>query len=87
MSAAAGFAGSPASSKPAPTIPPFYVQSPDEEEIRAVGWYMRRSRRGRAVFLGHSAAAAEAWLRELLVEQRKREQRKRAKSRVRKGGK
>jgi hypothetical protein len=50
---------------PAPRVPPFYVQVPDEVEIRAIGWYMRRTRKGPPVFLGHSAAAAEAYLREL----------------------
>lgn len=65
--------------EPPPAIPPFYVQSPDEEEIRALGWYMRRTRRGPPVFLGHSAAAAELWLHRQLDEQRgKRKRRKRA---------
>lgn len=56
-----------------PAVPPFYVQSPapDDEEVRAIGWYMRRSRKGPAVYLGHSAAAAEVWLREELGRQRK----------------
>lgn len=58
--------------KPVPAIPPFYVQSPDEEEIRAIGWYMRRTRKGPVVYLGHSAAAAEIWLWRLLDEQRTR---------------
>jgi hypothetical protein len=42
-----------------PAVPPFYVQSPapDDEEVRAIGWYMRRS--------------AEVWLREELGRQRK----------------
>jgi hypothetical protein len=48
---------------PAP-IAVFYVQVPDEVETRAVGWYMRRTRKGPPEYLGHSAAAAEAWLRE-----------------------
>lgn len=56
--------------KPAPAIPPFYVQAPDEEEIRAIGWYMRRTRGGPVVFLGHSAAAAEVWLRRQVDEQK-----------------
>ena len=55
--------------EPAPAIPPFYVQSPDEDEIRAIGWYMRCTRKGPPVFLGHSAAAAEAWLRIQIAEQ------------------
>jgi hypothetical protein len=65
--------------KPPPAIPPFYVQAPDEEEIRAIGWYMRRTRGGPVVYLGHSAAAAEVWLRRQLDEQlakRKRRGRK-----------
>jgi hypothetical protein len=49
--------------EPAPAVPPFYVQVPDEEEIRAVGWYMRQTRDGPPIFLGHSAVAAEVWLR------------------------
>lgn len=49
--------------EPAPAVPPFYVQTPDERELRAVGWYMRRERGGEAVYLGHSAIAAELWLR------------------------
>jgi hypothetical protein len=57
---------------PAPAIPPFYVQAPDEEEIRAIGWYMRRTRGGPPVYLGHSAAAAEVWLRRELDQQRER---------------
>jgi hypothetical protein len=48
--------------KPAP-IAVYYVQVPDEIETRAVGWYMRRTRTGEPEYLGHSAAAAEAWLR------------------------
>ena len=47
---------------PAP-IAVFYVQVPDEEETRSVGWHMRMTRKGKPVYLGHSAAAAEAWLR------------------------
>jgi hypothetical protein len=62
--------------KPTPAIPPFYVQAPDEEEIRAIGWYMRRTRAGPAVYLGHSAAAAEMWLRGQLDEQRAKRKRK-----------
>lgn len=49
--------------KPAPAVPPFYVEVPDEDEIRAIGWYMRQTRDGPAIFLGHSAIAAEVWLR------------------------
>jgi hypothetical protein len=63
---------------PAPAIPPYFVQRPDEREIRAIGWYMRQTRRGPVIFLGHSAAAAEVWLRRRLDEQRdKRAKRKR----------
>lgn len=47
-----------------PEVPPFYVQLPDEVEIRAVGWYMRLTRGGPPVYLGHSASAAEIWLRQ-----------------------
>lgn len=61
--------------KPAPAIPPFYVQIPDEEEIRACGWYMRRTRGGPAVFLGHSAAAAEIWLRRQVDKQTRKKTR------------
>jgi hypothetical protein len=57
---------------PAPAIPPFYVEAPDEEEIRAIGWYMRRSRSGPPIFLGHSASAAEAWLQRELAGQKDR---------------
>jgi len=64
---------------PAPAIPPFYVQVPDEEEIRAIGWYMRRTRNGPAVYLGHSAAAAEVWLRRQVDKQLAKRKRKRAK--------
>lgn len=63
---------------PSPAIPPFYVQAPDEIEIRALGWYMRRTRGGPPVYLGHSAAAAEHWLRTELERQRSRRPRKRA---------
>lgn len=52
--------------EPGPAVPPFYVQVPDEEEIRAVGWYMRQTRDGPPIFLGHSAVAAEVWLRRRL---------------------
>jgi hypothetical protein len=62
--------------RPAPAIPPFYVQSPDEEEIRAIGWHMRVKRNEPPVYLGHSAAAAEVWLRRLLDEQRSKRRRK-----------
>jgi len=51
---------------PAPAVPPFYVQVPDELEIRATGWYMRQTRGGPPIFLGHSAIAAEVWLRRQL---------------------
>lgn len=66
--------------EPPPAVPPFYVQAPDEVEIRALGWYMRETRGGPPVFLGHSAAAAELWLHQLLEKQRspKRKVRKRA---------
>lgn len=46
-----------------PEVPPFYVESPDELELRARGWYMRLTRDGEAIFLGHSATAAMVWLR------------------------
>jgi hypothetical protein len=49
--------------QPPPEVPPFYVEAPDEIELRARGWYMRPTRRGEAVFLGHSATAAMVWLR------------------------
>jgi len=52
--------------EPTPAVPPFYVQVPDEDEIRATGWYMRRTRDGPPIFLGHSAIAAEVWLRRQL---------------------
>jgi len=52
--------------EPAPAVPPFYVHVPDEEEIRAAGWYMRQTRDGPPIFLGHSAVAAEVWLRRQL---------------------
>jgi hypothetical protein len=45
-----------------PAIPPFYVWTPDDKEIRAAGWYMRQAQDGPPIFLGHSAAAAEVWL-------------------------
>ncbi|MDX6609016.1 MAG: hypothetical protein QOF85_941 [Solirubrobacterales bacterium] len=61
---------------PPPAIPPFYVQAPDEEEIRAIGWYMHRTRGGPAVYLGHSAAAAEVWLRRQVDEQLAKRKRK-----------
>jgi hypothetical protein len=71
--------------KPAPAIPPFFVQLPDatlDEQVRAVGWYMRRTREGPPVFLGHSAAAAEVWLRiELGKQQARTSVRKRSKKR------
>jgi hypothetical protein len=54
---------------PAP-IAVFYVQVPDEEEVRAIGWYMRLTRAGEPVYLGHSASAAELWLREEIKAQR-----------------
>lgn len=63
--------------EPPPAVPPFYVQTPDEEDIRALGWYMRETRGGPPVFLGHSAAAAEVWLRGLLEQQRKKPKRRR----------
>jgi hypothetical protein len=63
--------------KPAPAIPPFFVQQPDQIEIRAIGWYMRRTRGGPVIFLGHSAAAAEVWLRRQLDEQRTRKKARR----------
>lgn len=63
-----------------PPIAVFYVQTPDEEETRAVGWYMRRTRKGPPVFLGHSAAAAEAWLRGELGPKRRTSVRKKAKT-------
>lgn len=50
---------------PAPAVP-FYVQVPEEEEIRAIGWYMRETRDGPPIFLGHSAVAAEIWIRRQL---------------------
>lgn len=56
--------------EPAPAVPPYYVQVPDEIETRAVGWYMRRTRQAKPEFLGHSASAAEIWIRELLAQQR-----------------
>lgn len=62
---------------PAPAIPPYYVQVPDEVETRAIGWYMRRTRKGPVVFLGHSAAAAEMWLRRQLDEQRAKRKKQR----------
>jgi hypothetical protein len=57
--------------KPAP-IAVYYVQTPDEEETRAVGWYMRRTRASSPEFLGHSAPAAEIWLRRLIERQPRR---------------
>lgn len=48
--------------EPAPAIPPFYVQQPDDE-LRAVGWYLRWERGSEPVYLGHSAIAAEMWIR------------------------
>lgn len=48
--------------EPAPAVPPFYVQSPEGADVRALGWYMRMSRGGEATYLGHSAAAAEVYL-------------------------
>lgn len=47
--------------RPRPAVPPFYVEVPavGDSEIRAIGWYMRRTREGKPVFLGFSAAAAE----------------------------
>ena len=59
-----------------PAIPPFYVQTPDELEIRAIGWYMRPTRKGEPVYLGHSAAAAEAWLRREIEQQAPKRRRK-----------
>lgn len=52
--------------EPPPAIPPFYVQVPDEDEIRAVGWYARQTREGPPIFLGHNAVAAEVWMRRQL---------------------
>lgn len=46
-----------------PVVPPFYVQVPDDER-RAVGWYAQWERGGEAVYLGHSAIAAELFLRQ-----------------------
>lgn len=51
---------------PAPVAPPFFVQLPDEVETRAIGWYMRRKRKEKPYYLGHSAIAAELELRRLL---------------------
>jgi hypothetical protein len=51
---------------PAPAVPPYFVQVPDEVETRAIGWYMRQTRDGPPIFLGHSAIAAEVWLRRRL---------------------
>lgn len=51
---------------PPPAVPPFYVQQPDEE-TRAIGWYMRLTRKGKAIYLGHSATAAEVFLQLQLV--------------------
>jgi hypothetical protein len=48
---------------PPPEVPPFYVESPDEIELRARGWYMRMSRTEEPIFLGHSVTAAIVWLR------------------------
>jgi len=62
---------------PPPAVPPYYVQLPDEIEIRAVGWYMRKTRGGPPVFLGHSAAAAELWLRQEIEKRRSRKKGKR----------
>lgn len=45
-----------------PAVPPFYVQSPEGDELRALGWYMRMTRESEATYLGHSAAAAEVYL-------------------------
>jgi hypothetical protein len=68
---------------PAPAVPPFYVQVPDEEETRAVGWYMRRERGGEAIYLGHSAIAAELHLRrELDVSRGTKSVRKKGKKRI-----
>ena len=46
---------------PAPAVPPFYVESPDHE-MRALGWYMRMTRDGEPVYLGHNAVVAEIFL-------------------------
>jgi hypothetical protein len=62
-----------------PPIAVFYVQTPDEVETRAVGWYMRLTRKGEPIYLGHSAAAAEQWLREQLPKRRRSSVRKTAK--------
>ena len=53
---------------PAPAVPPFYVQVPDFE-TRAMGWYMRWTRDGEPVYLGHAAASAEVYLLRLGEEQ------------------
>lgn len=53
-----------------PPIAVYYVQVPDEVETRAVGWYMRPTRAAAPEYLGHSAAAAEAWLRKKLEQGR-----------------
>lgn len=45
-----------------PAVPPFYIQVPEGGELRAIGWYMRMTRDGEAIFLGHSAASAEVFL-------------------------
>lgn len=49
-----------------PAVPPFYVWVPDEAEIRAIGWYMRETPDGPPIYLGHSAIAAEIWMRKQL---------------------
>jgi hypothetical protein len=49
--------------EPPPEVPPFYVESPDEVELRARGWYMRMTRESEPIFLGHSVTAAIVWLR------------------------
>lgn len=53
---------------PAP-IAVFFVQKPDEEEVHAIGWYMRMTRDSAPELLGHSAGAAEATLRRLREQQ------------------
>lgn len=60
--------------RPKPQVPPFYLANPDplDGELRALGWYMRRTRKGPAVYLGHSAAAAEVFLCRELDRQRGR---------------
>jgi hypothetical protein len=60
---------------PAPAVPPFYVQSP-EGEMRALGWYMRMTRRGEALYLGHSAASAEVFLLRLGEDSEKKPKRR-----------